>query len=101
MRPPSPQTRCRPPTPWLTLGSSPLAFVDGSFIFLGAVLAFLGGAVFAVFTITGSGIRKHPSDGLDGAPGSAGPSEASGRGRSPDAPHEGGPSGEFDVHGTQ
>jgi hypothetical protein len=59
-----------------------LALAGGSFIFLTFLIVGFFAVVFGYYTITGSGINKHPNDGLDGAPGSRGPSEASGFGRS-------------------
>jgi hypothetical protein len=58
-----------------------LAQAGGSFIILGALVVGFFTVVFSYYTIRGSGINKHPNDGLDGAPGSQGPSEASGMGR--------------------
>jgi hypothetical protein len=48
---------------------------------------------FGYYTIKGSGIDAHPSDGLDGAPGSEGPSDVS-AGRAADR------DGTFSSHGT-
>jgi hypothetical protein len=59
-----------------------LALAGGSFVFLTVVVGMFFAVVFGYYTITGSGINQHPNDGLDGAPGSRGPSEASGFGRS-------------------
>ena len=59
-----------------------LALAGGSFIFLAVVVGMFFAVVFGYYTIIGSGINQHPNDGLDGAPGSGGPSEASGFGRS-------------------
>ena len=78
-----------------------LAVAGGSFIFLGVLIVFFFAVVFGFFTIRGSGINKHPSDGLDGSPGSAGPSQASGQGRSTgdtDETHRVGDT--FSTHGT-
>ena len=78
-----------------------LALAGGSFVFLGAVVALLLGVVYGYFTITGSGIDEHPNDGRDGAPGSAGPSQASGMGRSTGDTSDGHGAGDtFSTHGT-
>jgi len=59
-----------------------LAFAGGSFTFLAVIVVLFFAVVYGFFTVSGSAINQHPSDGLDGAPGSAGPCEASGMGRS-------------------
>ena len=59
-----------------------LALAGGSFIFLAFLIAGFFAVVFGYYTITGSGINMHPSDGRGEAPGAGGPSEASGFGRS-------------------
>ena len=59
-----------------------LGLAGGSFIFLAVLVAGFFAVVFGYYTIAGSGINMHPNDGRDGAPGSRGPSEASGFGRS-------------------
>jgi len=78
-----------------------LALAGGSFIILGVMIVFFFAIVYGFYTIKGSTINAHPSDGLDGAPGSEGPSEGSGKGRSsgevsPD--HSVGDT--FSTHGT-
>jgi len=60
------------------------AFAGGSFIFLGVIILLFFAVVFGYYTYKGSAINPHPSDGRDGAPGSAGPSQASGKGRTSD-----------------
>lgn len=75
-----------------------LALAGGTFVFLGVVIAIFFAVVFGFFTIGGSGIDKHPNDGLGGAPGSEGPSEASGEGRSSGSTSDG--HGSFSTHGT-
>ena len=78
------------------------ALAGGSFIFLGFIIAFLLAVTYGFYTIKGSGIDKHPNDGLDGAPGSHGPSEASGKGRSPGNTSDGHSVGDtFSTHGTK
>ena len=70
-----------------------LAAVGGSYIFLGFMLFLFVAVSFGYYTIKGSGIDSHPSDGLDGAPGSEGPSDvAAGRAADRD--------GTFSSHGT-
>lgn len=78
-----------------------LALAGGSLIFLGVVVALFFAVVYGFYTIRGSGINKHPNDGLDSAPGSEGPSQASGKGRSSGAISEGHSAGDtFSNHGT-
>ena len=78
-----------------------LALAGGSFIFLGFIIVMFFAVVWGFFTIRGSGINKHPSDGLDGAPGSEGPSQASGMGRSSGTTSENHNVGDtFSKHGT-
>ena len=71
-----------------------VAAVDGGMIFLGFMLFLFVAVAFGYYTIRGSGIDAHPSDGLDGAPGSEGPSDVN-KGRGSDA------GGTFSSHGTQ
>lgn len=79
-----------------------VALTGGSFILLGFMVIMFFGVVWGYYTISGSGINKHPNDGLDGAPGSEGPSEASGKGRSTgDASSEHSVGDTFSKHGTQ
>lgn len=78
-----------------------LALAGGSLIFLGFIVVLFFAVVFGFYTIRGSGINKHPSAGLDGAPGSEGPSEASGKGRSTGDTSSGHSEGDtFSTHGT-
>ena len=70
-----------------------LAAVGGSYIFLGFMLFLFVAVAFSYYTIKGSGIDAHPSDGLDGAPGSEGPSDVN-KGRASDD------GGTFSSHGT-
>jgi hypothetical protein len=78
-----------------------VALAGGSFIFLGVMIVGLMGVVYGYFTITGSGIDEHPNDGRDGAPGSEGPSQASGMGRSTGDTGDGHGAGDtFSTHGT-
>jgi hypothetical protein len=75
-----------------------LALAGGSLIFLALVVAFVFALAFGIYTVKGSAINKHPSDGLDGAPGSEGPSETSGKGRTSG---DGSDGDTFPTHGTQ
>lgn len=77
-----------------------LAAVDGSWIIVGFAIVFLIAVSYSYYTVKGSGIDSHPSDGLGGAPGSAGPTDvAKGRG-SDGADEDGGTGGTFSTHGT-
>lgn len=78
------------------------ALAGGSFIFIGVIVLIFFAVVYGYYTVRGSAIDLHPNDGLDGAPGSAGPGEASGKGRSSED-HGGGISagGDFSTHGTR
>ncbi|HWH45457.1 MAG TPA: hypothetical protein VNT32_12075 [Thermoleophilaceae bacterium] len=74
----------------------------GSFIFLAVIIVLFFSVVFGFFTYRGSGIGQHPNDGLDGAPGSQGPSNASGMGRNPGTTSEGHSVGDtFSTFGTR
>ena len=72
---------------------STVAAVGGSTIFLGFMVFLFVAVAFGYYTIRGSGIDAHPSDGLDGAPGSEGPSDVA-KGRGSDD------GGTFSSHGT-
>ena len=78
------------------------ALAGGSFIFVGVIIVLFFAVVYGYYTFKGSAINAHSSDGLDGAPGSAGPSQASGKGRtSEDSPDEFSAGGGFSTHGTR
>lgn len=78
------------------------AFAGGSFIFVAVIIVLFFAVVFGYYTYRGSAINAHPSDGSDGAPGSAGPSQASGKGRtSEENDDELSAGGGFSTHGTQ
>ena len=78
------------------------ALAGGSFIFLGVVVLLLFAIVFGYYTYRGSAINPHPRDGSEGAPGSAGPSDASGKGRVPEEhPDELSAGGGFSSHGAE
>ena len=80
--------------------SSTLAAVDGSWIIVGFAVFMLVVLAYSYYSIKGSGIDAHPSDGLGGAPGSAGPSDpAKGRGAEGGA-DDGATGGTFSTHGT-
>lgn len=86
----------------MTAPPTVLALAGGSFIFLTVMVVFFFAVVYGFYTIRGSAINKHPSDGLDGAPGSSGPSEASGKGRNPGTTGEGHSVGDtFSTRGTE
>lgn len=78
------------------------ALAGGSFIFLAVIIAIFFAVVYGFYTYRGSAINPHPSDGLDGAPGSAGPSQASGNGRTSEDNDENiDVGGGFATHGTR
>lgn len=78
------------------------ALAGGSLIFIAVIVVILFAVAFGFYTYRGSAINPHPSDGKDGAPGSAGPNEASGQGRtSEDNPDEFSAGGGFSSHGTK
>jgi len=74
-------------------GMTLLAFSGGTWIFLLVIVLGLAGVIYGFFTVSGSGIERHPHDGSDGAPGAKGPSEASGR--------DEGEGSSLDDHGTK
>ena len=80
--------------------SSTLAAVSGSYIIVGFAVLMLVVLAYNYYSVKGSGIDAHPSDGLDGAPGSEGPSDASkGRGSEGDDV-DGNLGGTFSSRGT-
>ena len=55
---------------------------------------------YGYYSIRGSGISAHPSDGLDGSPGSEGPSDVA-KGRGSEGGVDGASTGgTFSTHGT-
>ena len=70
-----------------------LALAGGSLIIVAFAVLMVVVLAYSYYTIRGSGIDAHPSDGLDGAPGSHGPSDSA-RGRGSDD------GGTFSSHGT-
>ena len=81
--------------------SSTLAAVGGSWIIVGFAVFMFVVLAYSYYSIKGSGIDSHPSDGLGGAPGSAGPSDAAkGRGTEGSV-HDGNTGGTFSSHGTR
>jgi hypothetical protein len=80
--------------------SSTLAAVGGSWIIVAFAVVMLVVLSYGYYSIKGSGIDAHPSDGLAGSPGSAGPSDvAKGRGSEGDG-GDGATGGTFSSHGT-
>jgi hypothetical protein len=78
------------------------ALAGGGFILIGVIVLILFAVVFGFYTYRGSAINAHPDDGLDGAPGSAGPSDPAGKGRtSEDSDDEFSSGGGFSTHGTK
>ena len=70
-----------------------LAAVGGSAIIVGFAVVMTIVLAYSYYSVRGSGIDKHPSDGLDGSPGSEAPSDlAKGRGSDDE--------GTFSSHGT-
>ncbi len=79
-----------------------LALAGGSLIFLGFIVVLFFAVVYGFYTYRGSAINAHPSDGLDGSPGSEGPSSADGKGRVSEASDdEFSAGGGFSSHGTE
>ncbi len=80
--------------------SSTLAAIGGSWIIVGFVVFMLIALSYSYYSIKGSGIDAHPSDGQSGAPGSAAPSDVT-KGRATEG-HEddGSTGGTFSSHGT-
>jgi len=78
--------------------SPTLAAMGGSWILVGFVVLILVILAYTYYTIKGSAIDAHPSDGLDGSPGSEAPSDvAKGRGAEGS---DGDGDGTFSTHGT-
>jgi len=85
----------------MTATHAVLALAGGSLIFLAFIVIFFFAIVYGFYTIKGSAIDAHPNDGLDGSPGSEGPSQGSGKGRSTGDTSEGQSAGDtFSTHGT-
>ena len=83
--------------------NSPVAAIAGGLLILIAVIVVIIFAIgFGYYTYSGSGINAHPSDGLDGAPGAAEPSDASGKGLTGgDDEDPFSPGGGLSSHGTR
>jgi len=78
------------------------ALAGGSFVLVTVIIVIVLAVAYGFYTYKGSAINAHPSDGLDGAPGSAGPSQPSGHGRtSEDNDDELSAGGGFSTHGTR
>lgn len=84
----------------MTAGTVVLALAGGSLIFVLFMVVFFFAIVWGFYTRRGSGIDHHPNDGLDGAPGSEGPSSAVGKGRSTGDTSQGSVGDTFSKHGT-
>ena len=81
--------------------SAILALVGGGLIMSAFVVVMFLAIVYGFYTYSGSMINAHPNDGLDGAPGSAGPSDAAGKGRSTGTTSPGHSTGDtFSPRGT-
>lgn len=81
--------------------SPPFAFAGGSGIFLVVIIALFLAVVYGFYTYKGSAINAHPSDGLDGAPGSEAPNHPAGQGQIPDDPSSPDNGGSIPTHGTK
>ena len=80
--------------------SSTLAAVGGSWIIVAFAVIMLFVLSYSYYSMKGSGIDAHPSDGLSGSPGSNAPSDVTkGRG-SEGAAEDGSTGGTFSTHGT-
>lgn len=80
--------------------SSTFAAVDGSLIIAGFVVLMFVVLAYTYYSVKGSGIDAHPSDGLDGSPGSEAPSNTA-KGRSAETSSDGAhDDGTFSSHGT-
>lgn len=80
--------------------SSVLAAAGGSWIIVAFAVLMLFVLAYSYYSVKGSGIDEHPSDGLGGAPGSAAPSDvAKGRGTE-GGMDDGSTGGTFSTHGT-
>ena len=80
--------------------SSTLAAVGGSWIIVAFAVVMLVVLAYSYYSVKGSGIDAHPSDGLSGSPGSNAPTEvAKGRGTE-GGENDGGTGGTFSTHGT-
>ncbi len=80
--------------------SSTLAAVGGSWIIVGFAVLMLVVLAYNYYSVKGSGIDAHPSDGLGGAPGSSGPSDTA-KGRGGDGADGESTGGTFSSHGTR
>jgi hypothetical protein len=74
--------------------------VGGSWIIVGFAVLMLIVLAYSYYSIKGSGIDAHPSDGSGGAPGAAAPSDAA-KGRGTEGSlDDGSTGGTFSTHGT-
>ena len=77
-----------------------LAAVGGSWIIVGVAALMVVVLAYSYYSIRGSGIDAHPSDGRGGAPGSGAPSDAA-KGRGTEGGlDDGSTGGTFSSHGT-
>ena len=78
------------------------AVTSGTLIVAAVIVAIIIAGAFSFYTYKGSMINAHPNDGLDGAPEAADPSQASGRGRTPEGrPDDSGTGGGISTRGTK
>jgi len=85
----------------MTAAFTILAVTAGSFVIVAFCVVMFFAVVYGFFTYSGSAINPHPNDGLDGSPGSEGPSNAAGQGRSTGDKSPGIGAGDtFSTHGT-
>ena len=79
--------------------SAVLAAVGGSTIIVGFAVLMLLVLAYSYYTVKGSGIDAHPTDGRGDSPGSSAPSDvAKGRGSGLETPDS---DGTFSTHGTR
>ncbi len=77
-----------------------IAAVGGSWIIVLVAVLMLVALAYNYYSVKGSGIDAHPSDGRGGAPGAEGPSDAS-KGRATEGSDvDGKTGGTFSSHGT-
>ncbi len=71
-------------------------------IFIVILVLIIIAVAFGFYTYRGSAINAHPSDGLDGAPGSEAPSDPAGQGQIPEGPDQSGNEQSIPpTHGTR
>ncbi len=78
-----------------------LAALGGSWIIVAVAVLMLVALAYNYYTVKGSGIDAHPSDGRGGSPGAAAPSDAA-KGRATEGTDvDGSTGGTFSGHGTR